>query len=214
MPNIIVDPGKIGMLKRVENDRENNLLYERLSCSPVTNIASQAKHPVPPGYRLIRADNRANKFEIALLDDHTKAVVYYNEVFCLDWWNIENKPATQSFVWRSTHFSYKNIVRDLASNVFFNYILENHVVMLSDREQSYSGRDFWLRQLSAALGMGFYTYHCEDQELKASLTLIPDQSTLNNLVNDIWGVSDTDHFHNQLALISKKQLPAQITKKP
>lgn len=213
MPKLIVQRSEIiktfrNLMVTVENDR----LYASLvSAAALTDIRAEAKCVLAPGYRLIRIDHRerpsGDEFEIALVNDVDKSVVYYNKVIIAPIVDLNCRPATQNLVWRSPNAQHSNELRDVAQKVFFNYILERYDVILSDYHQTGDGKYFWQRQMSNALAYGMYVYYY--QVMTATLKHIPDQRSLDNLENQLWSEDDGQEYH--LALISKVPLPAGIS---
>jgi len=187
----------------------NKMLYKQLSDGPqVTEIDGEAGVNLPPGYRLIRVDGRKpstrpQDFEIAMVNDVTESVVYYNHVIVTKLCELDIKPATQSLVWRSPDARHRPVLRDLASNVFFNYILDKYNALLSDGNQTSGGQFFWESQVSSALSKGKHVYFYK--MMSAELETVPDQDTFDIIKEHIWG--DTDSHEHNLMLISNESLP-------
>ena len=214
MPKLLVSRREITKtFAYVERTAENHALYLELSgVEARADISAEVRHSIPPGYHLVRVDGRVGSeagkcFEIALLNDLTQAVVYYNKVIITELVDQNCRPATQMLVWRSTDAQHGPVLRDLPSNVFFNYILERYDVILSDQNQTREGHTFWQRHMSLALARNLHVYYY--RMLSASLQPIANQQELDDLTDVIWGEADGQEDH--LALISRVQLPLQLT---
>jgi hypothetical protein len=164
--------------------------------------------PLPPSYRLIRIDGRLDddKFEIALLDTATNAVVYYNRVIIVGDIYLEAKPVTQCLVWRTTNYPHSEVLHGVAGDVFFKYLLEAYQVIMSDNAQTGNGQQFWLTQISRALYENLFVYYYDSMRCK--LQLIGNEGALEELKSTMWG--EDDSYCYQLAIISKVELPAGL----
>lgn len=213
MPKLIVRQTEIRKAFRHLSVQEaNTRLYEELMAQPdnlITEIHAEARCIMAVGYRLLRIDSRdgpdQDTFEIALVNDVIKAVAYYNKVVVAPLIDLHCRPATQNLVWRSTDAQHAPVLRDVAQNVFFNYVLEHYDVILSDNHHTGEGKHFWQRQMSLALAYDMHVYYY--QMLTATLTAIPDQAALSALEDELWGTDDAQEYH--LALISKVELPVE-----
>jgi hypothetical protein len=183
--------------------------YEALACWGNTiDLGSLNVHPMVPGYRLLRLDDRVNQpllptFEVVMLCDTTKEVVYYNRVLVTSISDLNVKPATQSLVWRSRDYQHDTVLQKIAANVFTNYILNDYNAIVSDGNQTSGGKFFWESQVSAAMyrGNNIYFYKMMTGELEH----IKNKEDFNALKDFIWG--DADAFEHNLVIISKDDLP-------
>jgi len=190
---------------------DNARLYGGLTeAEQISDISADAQCILAPGYRLLRIDHRtrptSDEFEIALVNDVEKSVVYYNRVVISAIVDLNCRPATQNLVWRSPNAQHSAVLRDVAQKVFFHYILERYDVILSDNQQTHEGKFFWQRQMSNALALNLHVYYY--QMLTASLKPIANQDELNDLEDQLWSEDDGQEYH--LALISKVALPAEL----
>ena len=212
MPKLLRNPRKINLdFARLTKQEANAALYLQINAHlSAIDIASEVQHPIPPGYRLLRLDGRegsSDTFEIALLNDVTRQVVYYNHVALLQMVDLNCRPASQMMVWRSSDQAHEAVLRDLAGRVFFNYILERYDVILSDNSHTGAGQFFWKRQMSAALARGLYVYFY--RMMLSQLERIENQAALDELDDSLWGDDDPYEYH--LAVISRVELPADTT---
>ncbi|MBC3348389.1 hypothetical protein HU811_17270 [Pseudomonas sp. SWRI196] len=216
MPRLIVkDSEVVKIFAHLMVREENARLYDSLVVAEaVSDISADAQCILAPGYRLLRINHRvrpsSDRFEIALVNDLLKSVVYYNQVVISNIVDLNCRPATQNLVWRSADSRHSAVLRDVAQKVFFNYILNRYDVILSDNQQTGEGKFFWQRQMSNALALGLHVYYY--QMLTASLIDVPDQDALDSLSDQLWSESDDQQYH--LALISKIALPAGVSLSP
>ncbi|WP_313416974.1 hypothetical protein [Pseudomonas oryzihabitans] len=212
MPTLLVPQDVANEFDRYDLDVSNGLLYAMLNAAPhPIDLAPQIKHEVPDGYRLVRIDNRLEplaheRFEVALLCDATQRVAYYNQVIVTGYQDINHRPATQVLVWRSTAFQHEAVLSQLARTVFFDYLLENYDVLVSDNQQTHEGQRFWLTQMSRALGLQLFVYHYH--LLSTELVQLRQEADIQALRAVAWG-GEQDHAHH-LVIISKLELPAQL----
>jgi len=212
MPTLLVPQDVAHEFDRYDLDASNGLLYAALNAAPhPTDLAPLLAHEVPAGYRLVRIDNRLEpvaheRFEVALLCDTTHRVAYYNQVIVTGYQDLNHRPATQVLVWRSTAFQHEAVLHQLARAVFFDYLLENYDVLVSDNQQTYEGQRFWLTQMSRALGLQLFVYHYH--LISTELVQLRQETDIQALRAVAWG-GEQDHAHH-LVIISKLELPAQL----
>lgn len=212
MPKLLVNTSEIrDQFSHLERTEDNSRFYEVLSAAErLSDISADAQCVLAPGYRLLKVEHRlrlnGDEFEIALLNDVDRSVVYYNKVSITAIVDLNCRPATQNLVWRTTNARHDAVLRDTAKKVFFNYILQRYDVILSDNQQTGEGRHFWQRQMSYAIELGLHVYYY--QMLTALLQSIPTQDALGDLRDKLWSEADEQQYH--LALISRVELPAEL----
>lgn len=173
---------------------------------------SQINHEVrdlalPPGYRLVRVDMRLEisreHFEIALLNDVTAEVVYYNRVVTHIDKALNCRPVSQVLVWRSNDPMHTAAQAGLPGKIFLGYLIERYDVVVSDINQTNAGMNFWITRMYEAIyfGLNVYAYDVLTGELFA----IKDKTGIGNYQKWLWG--DADNFQHRLAIISKMSLP-------
>lgn len=214
MPKLLANVAEAAReFAHLDEQERNSALYALLDASPAPeNLAASVAHPLPPGYRLLRIDGRLppsdlDRFEIALLCDTDQSVVYYNRVIIQAHIDLNCRPATQSLVWRTTRYAHGGVLRDLASRVFFDYILANFDVIMSDSQQTIDGHNFWRRKLSESLARQLHVYHF--RFMTGKLEGIPDEAALENACRELWG--ETTQHEDYLAIISRHALPKNLT---
>ena len=125
MPKLLVNGRKIAEeFAFLSSAERNSAFFSELTKAVAVDIGRCLSRPLPPSYRLIRIDGRLDddKFEIALLDTATNAVVYYNRVIIVGDIYLEAKPVTQCLVWRTTNYPHSEVLHGVAGDVFFKYL--------------------------------------------------------------------------------------------
>lgn len=209
MPKLITNLAEIKKeFAMVSKPELNAKLYQALANWPnAQDLGSLNIHPLAPGYRLLRLDERVKSplstFEVVMLCDTTQEVVYYNRVLITNISDINIKPATQSLVWRSRDYQHDTVLQKIATNVFTNYILNDYNAIVSDGNHTSGGKFFWESQVSAAMYRGNNVYFYK--MMTAELEPIKSKDDFNALKDFIWG--DADAFQHNLVIISKDHLP-------
>ena len=209
MPKLLVNGRKIAEeFAFLSSAERNSAFFSELTKAVAVDIGRCLSRPLPPSYRLIRIDGRLDddKFEIALLDTATNAVVYYNRVIIVGDIYLEAKPVTQCLVWRTTNYPHSEVLHGVAGDVFFKYLLEAYQVIMSDNAQTGNGQQFWLTQISRALYENLFVYYYDSMRCK--LQLIGNEGALEELKSTMWG--EDDSYCSQLAIISKVEVPAGL----
>lgn len=209
MPKLLVNGRKIAEeFAFLSDDGKNRELFLALTSTPHGDIGRCLSDGLPPSYKLIRVDGRIanDRFEIALIELITGSVVYYNRVMIVGYLDLNAKPVTQCLLWRSHDFKHSKALRGVAGDVFFNYLLEEYQVIMSDNSQTGDGQQFWLSQLSRAIHAGLFVYYYD--VLSCGISQIDSEEALNALIKTMWGGADEFSYH--LAAISKIPLPVDI----
>lgn len=209
MPQRLVNPEKVNeVFAHLNESSDNRTLYASLMGGE--DIMSQIKGlSLSPGYRMVRVDNRlANKisqvhFELALVNDISKEVAYYNRVVIQLDVVLNCRPVTQILVWRIKTPQHRAALRDLAGKVFFDYLLERYNVIVSDMNQTNDGMSFWQGCMYDALMYNLYVYAYD--MITCELRKILTQDDVSRQEMWLWG--DPEHHQNRLAIISKSELP-------
>lgn len=210
MPMLIEDRKSHEDFQRLDMTDSNSALYhELMGIRYVEDISSHLTVPVPPGYRILRIDTRYdNGFEVALVSDATKSVIYYNKVNEMQdvalTKNLEDKRVTQVLLWRSSDYAYKSVLRDVPESVFFDYLLKNYLIVVSDSQQTTDGSRFWGSCITRALATNLYVYHYS--LMRGHVERIETKQDLDARRALIWGSEEGVHEH-ELAVISSVELP-------
>ncbi|MGE6168591.1 hypothetical protein ACLHZW_04985 [Aeromonas media] len=210
MSQLKLDANKVTeTLRDLDVSTSNRAIYHALvGHAYIQEIAGELGLPLPPSYRLICVTTRlgGDKLEIALVNDYTSEVAYYNQLSIVHHEILKFRPATQQRIWRSFNHKHKAALRDLPSAVLFSYILARYDVLLSDNIQTGEGMHFWKAWMSEALYRKLYVYHY--QPMTYELLQIRTDAELADLSDQIWG--STQSYQRQLAIIACKPLPRSI----
>ncbi|MDM4500038.1 hypothetical protein [Klebsiella oxytoca] len=209
MPQQLLNPAKVTEVFAHLNETPHNLaMYSELvKGDDVTDNVKGVT--LAPGYRVLRVDDRKKPeikqehFELALINDVTEEVVYYNRVIIQPDTFLNCRPVTQILVWRTQKPKHRAVLHNFAGIIFIEYLLERYDIIISDRNQTHEGMSFWQARMYDALELGLHVYAydmltCELREMRSETDLGDGESWL-------WG--DLDHYQNRLAIISKHPIP-------
>lgn len=207
MPIRLVNATKVNeVFVHLNESEDNRVLYSQLSKGQEVNIRGLA---VSPGYRIVRVDERLksvitqNHFELALINDVSEDVAYYNRVIIQPDSFLNCRPVTQVLVWRTQKREHRKELHELAGVIFLSYLLEKYDVIVSDMNQTHDGMSFWQARMYDALAYGLKVYAydmttCELHEIRTD-------NEVGHYEQWLWG--DPEHYQNRLAIISKLKLP-------
>jgi hypothetical protein len=133
--------------------------------------------------------------------NHTnKSVIYYME-YETSTNNVLGKYAWQSYVWRDPDTIE---IKDLATSIFFDYLLSKYGCVTSDEVQSDKGALFWQKCIRDAFlkNINVYYFNSKTEEL----FLIKDGTEFKEAskIYDIWG--DFPSHESKLMIISNRNL--------
>lgn len=198
-----------GLTTLLTRKADNAALYLALTTAEKSRaINDKAGFIADPRYRLLRVDHRldaarGNEFEVALVDDGELSVAFYDRVTLLHFRGI-NRQIAQNRVWRSSNSRHDNALRDITRKVFFDYLIQDHDILLADDLMTDGGRFNWHRQVSHAIEQGLHVLTYDSVTL--ALRSIKLQRELNNLMDQAWSHSHHVRFR---ALVSQFPLGAQ-----
>jgi len=200
MPRNYYDQAKISEdFGWLDNAGQNSQAYQELADQELVDVASDAKLPLTPGYRLLRSDINSDTFALVMLCDTTQEIVYF--IRCQIWDDVvlNDRPVTQVLLWRTNVVSHRRVTSGIAEDIFRNYLLESYNIIASDSCQTREGRDFWVRQIGYALAFNEFVYRYH--RVSCKLTPITDHAVVRDNSCDLWG--DSQDYENVLAVISK-----------
>lgn len=96
-------------------------------------------------YRIFRTGDKNNGWII--LENYSRQTVDYVVQIKAKNWNWLPLTATQCILWRDPSSPY---VQNITTKIFFNFILQNYPMIMSDKLQTDNGQQFWLRQMATA----------------------------------------------------------------
>lgn len=208
MPTKLVNAAVVNQVFAHLNESEDNrALYTAFCHGEEIAIPGVT---LSPGYRIVRVDNRfperisQQHFEVALINDVSEDVAYYNRVVIQPDSFLNCRPVTQVLVWRTQKPKHRRELHELAGTIFLKYLLEKYDVIVSDMNQTHDGMSFWQARMFDALvnALKVYAYDmvtCELNEIKS-------EDDVGHYEQWLWG--DPEHYQNRLAIISRYQLPA------
>ncbi|MDE9434370.1 hypothetical protein KKI95_00005 [Xenorhabdus bovienii] len=211
MPMKLINVEKINeVFVHLNESLDNHSLYAELVNG--NYITDQIKGlSLAPGYRMVRVDGRfgdlmsQSHFELALVNDVSKEVVYYNRVIIQPDVVLNCRPVTQILVWRTLRREHRAVLHELAGLVFFGYLLERYNVIVSDMNQTHDGLSFWQSRMYDALAYNMYVYAYD--MVTCELRRILTEDDVGRQESWLWG--NLEHYQNRLAIISKSELPTQ-----
>ncbi|MGJ0639017.1 hypothetical protein [Xenorhabdus bovienii] len=211
MPMKLINVEKINeVFVHLNESLDNHSLYAELVNG--NYITDQIKGlSLAPGYRMVRVDGRfgdrisQSHFELALVNDVSKEVVYYNRVIIQPDVVLNCRPVTQILVWRTLRREHRAVLHELAGLVFFGYLLEHYNVIVSDMNQTHDGLSFWQSRMYDALAYNMYVYAYD--MVTCELRRILTEDDVGRQESWLWG--NPEYYQNRLAVISKSELPIQ-----
>lgn len=108
---------------------------------------------------------------------------------------------TQVKLWRMITGTYNG---GLTQDIFFNYLLKKYNTIISDRQQTKNGRDFWLRQMAFAASKGLHIglYH---EGLKDTNWFDPTKQSIDDWIRSNYGWGKQVGYTDLRYLISTKR---------
>ncbi|UWS30973.1 hypothetical protein [Erwinia pyrifoliae] len=206
MPTMLVNATKVNeVFAHLNEGQDNRALYSQLSNGQEITIKGLT---VSPGYRIVRIDDRLedkitqSHFELALINDVSEDVAYYNRVLIQPDSFLNCRPVTQVLVRRTQKRQHRKELHDLAGLVFLSYLLEKYDVIVSDMNQTHDGMSFWQARMYYALAYGLKV--CAYDMLTCELHEIKTDDEVGHYEQWLWG--DPAHYKNRLAIISTLEL--------
>ncbi len=209
MPVKLVNAVKVNeVFAHLSDGIDNSTLYSELARGQELDVVGLT---LSPGYRIVRVDDRLSEkitqrhFELALINDVSEDVAYYNRVVIQSDHFLNCRPVTQVLVWRTQKPKHRKELHELAGLIFLNYLLEKYDVIVSDMNQTHDGMSFWQARMYDALiyGLKVYAYDM----ISCELHNIASEDDVGRYEQWLWG--DPEHYQQRLAIISKFELPAK-----
>ncbi|BEN44459.1 MULTISPECIES: hypothetical protein [unclassified Serratia (in: enterobacteria)] len=207
MPGKLVNAIKVNeVFAHLNESQDNRALYSVLANGQEISIEGIT---VSPGYRIVRVDDRLKDkinqahFELALINDVSEDVAYYNRVVIQPDCFLNCRPVTQVLVWRTQKREHRKELHDFAGSIFLSYLLEKYDVIVSDMNQTHDGMSFWQARMYDALAFGLKVYAYD--MMTCDLHEIKTDDDVGRYEQWLWG--EPEHYQNRLAIISKQALP-------
>ncbi len=111
---------------------------------------------------------------------------------------INHKSCTQVLVWANP----KNAECLIGfPRKVFNHLLQNYVIMITDKQRTLDGQRFWERRIVQALEDNCFVYYCDKSENKHALQRIENADDFFEFFEPLGGGNDKAHQH-KLFIIS------------
>lgn len=183
--------------------------FEDLMDFPSRNITKSLSAEIYPPYRVLRLDGRLPgrplDYEIALVNIHTKEIVYYLDVAVLAS-NVGGKPLVHFLPYRSSNAAHSVALENFSASVLFDYLVPSHTVVLTDGNPFAGGHHQWSSRVSLAIFWGRRTYYIQRDGVLQRLNNHDDHQCLED---ELW----SDEGHHQvpnIALLSGKDLSGKL----
>lgn len=133
----------------------------------------------------------------ALIDIKKLEVLYYVKYKFLKKSFLPKPAAQQISVWRNRR---KLKTSNIASKIFFDFLLPKTGIVVTDAEQTEDGQAFWFNRIGDAFNKGLYVYFI-DIMAPRKIKRIFDEDELYDIVKDanIWG-SEQKHTTRRIAI--------------
>lgn len=118
------------------------------------------------------------------IDDNASIYLHNNTLFCLDTsikrvtyemqFKIGNNIKLGRYVWQASVWRNLSVSNTLGwpEKIFFEYLLPAYHVIVTDSQQSFDGRKFWMNRIANAFVKNLNVYYCDFSSNK--LTKITD----------------------------------------
>ena len=189
MPQVFTDPKEIKQdFAFLAVGARNKSEYERAA---IQGVAVESEHLfIPVGCKLVRYNDCAKGFCLALINDAERVVLYYCYVVNVYDSELSIRGVSQALVWRNRMKpAYKKATQDFVAQVFNGYLIEHYNVIVSDVYHSYGGMFMWQEQLGLAIQRRDRNVFLYDQ-LNASKTPIT-VDTFDRFIDELWSEGDS-----------------------
>ena len=147
-------------MDRLNNVDLNKSAYIKKSSSRTLAVRGVS---IPPSYRLVMFEGDDGSFEIALLCDVSKEVVYCIKCIPLSEFQLVNS-IVRVLVWRTLDIAHFRVMSGLPEKLFENYLLDRYIISFKIKDSV----DFWLRQIGYAMRNLNYVYMVDNNTHKLS----------------------------------------------
>lgn len=158
---------------------------------------------LPAGYRLLKS-LYADEYRIVTTDEGKPYTAYAVKLHFHQEITFPQGAATQVMVWRTTRTVHQPVVSGFPQ-FFFQWLLSEYDIVVSDSEQTGDGQRFWLRMIDWAFTLN-YQISVADGTVDEEWQLTPVNSYAEleeRWITFAWGYDRDVHPHRRL-VISKK----------
>lgn len=163
---------------------------------------------LPTGYRLLKS-RQGNEYRIVTTDDGKPYTAYAVKLQFHHEITYPDGAATQIMVWRTPRTIHQRVVSGFPQ-YFFQWILSEYDIVVSDSEQTGDGQRFWLRMIDWAYTMQ-YQISVADGTIAEDWELTPVDSYSDleeRWISFAWGYDRDVHPHRRL-VISKTKIASK-----
>ncbi|MCK8586352.1 hypothetical protein LNQ51_15995 [Yersinia ruckeri] len=183
-----------------------NVIHTQEFLDKGTEPFELAGYTVCEGYSFVKSKHSDQYRLIARNAGGEPITVYAVEVIFRTDCAYPHRSCTQIMVWKTTDPRHDTAVRGLPQ-YFFEYLLNEHDIVVSDEEQTGAGRRFWQVMLNWAFQTGYHLYIADGTQEDWPLFKIDNMDEFyENWDSFVWG-HDADVHKHRRAVISKVDLP-------
>ena len=202
MPILLTDEAYKDLFDHLFDPEQNGDEYTRLNALEGDNIGYNVGFEAPANFelKLLPQPQEGIELEVVLLDHYRERVVYFNRVEVISDLPMDHeRPVAQVMIWRERG-SLGSIAHGLVQKVFFNLLVKEYDVVVSDSEQTREGRGMWQGLLSDAVNRPDLEAAILDK-ISGERSPLRSEKDLYNASNWLWG--DKEIHRNRLGLIQK-----------
>lgn len=187
---IIVPPEEFNLSDDEENRKQGAILRADRSCEKIKDLSD--------GFELYQIKNIFAVFK----DTDSNHRIYYLMRYKFSRISMLNnlQVVSQIVLWSDRAIGAFKI----AQEVFFNHLLPDNHVIVSDGFQTDDGSRFWSKRVGEALKRNLWVYFIDQTSSPKRMIRIVKPGDLVNLSSEIWGTHK--NFERKLLVISDKQL--------
>ncbi|MET4759553.1 hypothetical protein [Endozoicomonas sp. NE40] len=203
MPFLLPDGYSEELFEHLYDPEQNHEEYQRINALTGENLLSHVAFKLTSQHhelKLVRAPECQYELLIALLDHESETILYSNTIDKVEL-DIPNdgRPVRQIMIWRDIETNAGDDSHGLVETVFFDFLIEQYNIVVSDSEQTREGRRMWRKLISMAISKGLEAGRID--QTKHSYDLIRNRSELNEAAKWLWG--EDDIHRDRLAVIMK-----------
>ena len=155
---------------------------------------------LPVGYRLLKS-RYSDEYRLVTTDDGKPYTAYAVKLTFHKEITFPHGAATQVMVWRTPRAVHQSVISGLPQ-LFFQWVLSEYDIVVSDSEQTGDGQRFWLRMIDWAFSMN-YQISVADGTVGAEWELTPVSSYAEleeRWIAFAWGNDRDVHPHSRLVI--------------
>ena len=155
---------------------------------------------LPVGYRLLKS-RYGDEYRLVTTDDGKPYTAYAVKLKFHKEITFPHGAATQVMVWRTPRAVHQRVISGLPQ-LFFQWVLSEYDIVVSDSEQTGDGQRFWLRMIDWAFTMN-YRISVADGTVGEEWTLTPVNSYAEleeRWIAFAWGNDREVHPHRRLVI--------------